>query len=372
MIRGGFKNMNSDQIIKCILSVLLKMEKSLVDKLDRGGYQGTAQILDDRITVLENPDVVLKYSDDSTETLTGLNLSLLEDAYEWRINGIVTDNAAAYNTTLVEASDGFYKFALLQGNVNGTYSIKYSEETAEIGSIPVADDGNIALRAYLIFGDTVDSSTIIDTSIIYLPNPGDVDYLPINTTASVFNIGFANSITGFTIDPSKIYPGKDFYFRSTDHDTILKNEASSVNNVVFYDILGDRLLPSGTNLHFKYFPDNSQGYLGYLTYVGYDISGKIDSLEKGADNGVATLDSNGKIPASQLPVLPYIPDPEQLDFKMNGVDNFINIGTTKVVVSVYLETQLQEKIWWSQTGSLLTFSFIDIQPLNTLIQIIVK
>lgn len=226
MIKGGFKNMNSDQIIKCILSVLLKIEKSLENKLDRGGYQGTGKILDDRITALENPDTVLKYSDNTTETLLGLNLSLLADAYEWRINQIVTDNASAYNTTLTSASDGFYKFALLQGNVNGTYSIKYSAETAGIGSIPAADINNIALRAYLIFGNIVDN--------------------PIST------------------------------------------------------------------------------------------------------------------------------GPEQLDFKMDGINNFINIGTTREVVSVYLETQIQEKIWWSQSGNIVNFSFTNIQPLDTLITIIIK
>ena len=45
MIPGGFKNMNADKIIQCILVVMLKLEKAVnstieavQDKLDRGGY----------------------------------------------------------------------------------------------------------------------------------------------------------------------------------------------------------------------------------------------------------------------------------------------------------------------------------------------
>lgn len=49
MIPGGFKNMNADQIIQCILVAMLKLEKitnnDLKNKLDRGGYTGTAQTL---------------------------------------------------------------------------------------------------------------------------------------------------------------------------------------------------------------------------------------------------------------------------------------------------------------------------------------
>ena len=33
-----------------------------------------------------------------------------------------------------------------------------------------------------------------------------------------------------------------------------------------------------------------------------DIAGKINSMEKGAMNGVASLDANAKVPSSQLPI----------------------------------------------------------------------
>ena len=38
-----------------------------------------------------------------------------------------------------------------------------------------------------------------------------------------------------------------------------------------------------------------------FTAVGLAVKGKISTSEKGANNGVATLDSNGKVPSTQLP-----------------------------------------------------------------------
>lgn len=49
--------------------------------------------------------------------------------------------------------------------------------------------------------------------------------------------------------------------------------------------------------------------------------------------------------------------PEQLDFEANGIDNFIDIGTVKKVKSFYYSSVLQIKDDWSQTGSIITFTF---------------
>ena len=49
---------------------------------------------------------------------------------------------------------------------------------------------------------------------------------------------------------------------------------------------------------------------------------------------------------------------EQLDFEANGIDNFIDIGTTEKVKSFFYNSVLQEKIFWSQLGSIITFTFV--------------
>lgn len=48
----------------------------------------------------------------------------------------------------------------------------------------------------------------------------------------------------------------------------------------------------------------------------------------------------------------------QLDFEANGTDNFIDIGTTALVKSFFYGSVLQIKDDWTQTGSVVTFTFI--------------
>jgi len=49
---------------------------------------------------------------------------------------------------------------------------------------------------------------------------------------------------------------------------------------------------------------------------------------------------------------------EQLEFEANGIDDFIDIGTTDKIKSFFYSSVLQEKSYWSQFGSIITFTFI--------------
>lgn len=82
--------------------------------------------------------------------------------------------------------------------------------------------------------------------------------------------------------------------------------------------------------------------------IDSDLNDKIDTSEKGANNGVAELDANGKVPSSQLPS--YVDDVEDyaslsnfpatgesgkiyialdtnITYRWNGVDNYVAIGS---------------------------------------------
>lgn len=52
--------------------------------------------------------------------------------------------------------------------------------------------------------------------------------------------------------------------------------------------------------------------------------------------------------------------PAQLDLEANGIDNYIDIGTTLRAKSFFYESVLQEKKYWSQTGSVITFTFTPV------------
>lgn len=66
-------------------------------------------------------------------------------------------------------------------------------------------------------------------------------------------------------------------------------------------------------------------------------------------------DSSISVDGSSVPGLS-----EQLDLEANGIDNFIDIGTTQRVKSFYYANVLQEKIYWSQTGSIINFTFTPV------------
>jgi hypothetical protein len=48
----------------------------------------------------------------------------------------------------------------------------------------------------------------------------------------------------------------------------------------------------------------------------------------------------------------------QLEFSANGTDNFVNIGTAERVKSFFYNSVLQQKATFSQTGNIVTFTFI--------------
>lgn len=72
--------------------------------------------------------------------------------------------------------------------------------------------------------------------------------------------------------------------------------------------------------------------------VGNAVKGKISASEKGANNGIATLDSNGKVPAVQLPS--FVDD--VLEYASLG--NFPTIGATGII---YIAIDTNRQYRWS-------------------------
>lgn len=77
-----------------------------------------------------------------------------------------------------------------------------------------------------------------------------------------------------------------------------------------------------------------------FTAVGTAIKGKISNTEKGAPNGVATLDGTGKIPSAQLPS--YVDDVVEY----NNLSDFPAVGTSGVL---YIDISTNKQYRWSGT-----------------------
>lgn len=94
--------------------------------------------------------------------------------------------------------------------------------------------------------------------------------------------------------------------------------------------------------------------------VVYDaISNLLEIISNLNSNGIG---NSSNVPGTKLTdALNYLLSaaglPEQLDFEANGVDDFIDIGTNQRVKSFFYGSVLQEKKYWSQAGSIITFTF---------------
>ena len=75
-----------------------------------------------------------------------------------------------------------------------------------------------------------------------------------------------------------------------------------------------------------------------FTAVGLAVKGKISASEKGANNGVATLDSNGKVPSTQLPS--FVDD--VLEYATLG--NFPATGASGII---YIAIDTNRQYRWS-------------------------
>ena len=329
MIPGGFKNMNADKIIQCILVVMLKLEKAVnstieavQDKLDRGGYTGTAQDLDDEIQNLKNPDAVLK---SVTPTITGLNISAPADSYAWRINQVVFGNTPVLAETLTPASDGFYRKDALLGTNTNTYLIIEGVEGDESVTPPtVFPLGTILLGVIDIFGNTVGGFSINDTSRTYVyGNGGATDYVEVTKLGTTLEIVNATSLTGFTIPAKNIQYGKDYYLRNSTGGVLTLKSATGTNGIRFYFPQGDLVVPVNNNVHLKYLINGEFGGLGYFTLVGIDYKNKADKtyVNEALDTKVDKVDGKSLISDDEITRLSTVTNQD-----ISGKEDIINKG----------------------------------------------
>lgn len=128
--------------------------ESIGQKVDRGGYDGTAQELDDRVAAIENPDRVLKFGNIS---LDGLDMSIEANAFAWVLNKLSFLTPGAYAKTITAATDGMFRNDILVGTDSGSYEIIKGDEaaTGEAITEKAAPEGTIKVGFVLLFGNTV-------------------------------------------------------------------------------------------------------------------------------------------------------------------------------------------------------------------------
>ncbi|TPG41966.1 hypothetical protein [Flavobacterium pectinovorum] len=171
-----------------------------VEKLDKGGFTGTAKNIDDRLSAIENPDRVLKFG---TITLTGLNITIPANAFVWVLNKISYLSSDAYSETISAATTGMYRNDIVVGNNLGTYQIIQGLEgtTGTAAAEPSVPIGTIKLGFISVFGAIITDSgsapsiekvTIVDNDRLFIEDSESsfskkaIKFLNIKTTLTPF------------------------------------------------------------------------------------------------------------------------------------------------------------------------------------------
>ncbi|MWB96770.1 hypothetical protein GON26_20605 [Flavobacterium sp. GA093] len=155
--------------------------ESIGEKLDKGGYAGTAKDIDERIAAIENPDRVLKFG---TINIAGLAITIEANAFAWVLNKAAYLTPDAFTETIPAATAGMYRNDILIGNQFGQYSIIEGIEAAngEAAAEPAVPSGTIKLGFISVFGTaiagsgstpSIEKTTMVDADRIVIDDSAD-------------------------------------------------------------------------------------------------------------------------------------------------------------------------------------------------------
>lgn len=176
-------------------------------KLDRDGYDGTAQQLKDEIDAMALPNAITKAG---IAVLTGLTLSIEALEFEGRINAAFCTNEARFEATITLAPAGFKRIDIfILTSYNAIVKIS-GEETEDVLIKRLPPPGTLEV-AYIVVNDThIDEPVIPEEG-----EPAIIDRSP-STTFKFVQKGYGNTnlkideigdvFSGFKNDGTERYP----------------------------------------------------------------------------------------------------------------------------------------------------------------------
>lgn len=312
MIIGGFKNMNADKIIQCILAAMLKLEKTvdsdLNDKLNHGGYQGNAQDLSDSIESIYQPDTVIRYT---APTRVGNTFTFPSGGYDVLFSKQFHTNVSELETTIAAATDGFKRIDLIYYKADDTIAKIQGTESTTVAVRPEVPAGCIELCLINVFGATIEVPEVNGAYVqkseranVVLTGSGVINQL--NLVDEKATIVFKGSITQLnTISYASVpYNGKRITLFNAQATPVTIGHSVSGYGVDFVFSDGqDYVLKPNETIEFSF--DITYAPYAHHMLIGavLDISGKEDESNKGASNGYAPLDEFTKLAAQYLNIV---------------------------------------------------------------------
>jgi len=130
------------------------------DKLDKGGYVGTAQTLKDDIDAIVLPDDILVHG---AAPVTNGTVNIAANAFEWRLSQIVYNNSA-YSNLINPAANGSSRIDLFCLNNLGTLEKVVGDELIGIAPEPAPNPGTLGAFFVAVNGAVIGAPSPIMTS----------------------------------------------------------------------------------------------------------------------------------------------------------------------------------------------------------------
>jgi len=197
------------------ISTIVNLQNSLDNKLDEGGYVGTAQTLADAIDAIFVPDQLISGVPPTRSVNTFTYPAL---GYTALISKTLRTNPSSFVTTISAASTTNHKRVdLIYFKPDNTLAKLVGTEDLIIAPRPDVPAGSVGVSFINVFGNVIDTPTPI-TDEISVQNSLGVEQFKITDYFRVRGASFSSSLKQISIDPT--VPFTAFVDRVNGNDSI--------------------------------------------------------------------------------------------------------------------------------------------------------
>jgi hypothetical protein len=270
------------------------------DKLDRGGYIGSAKDLDDKISLVAFPDDFIVVGEIAK---TGSTISIEPLTFQWRIDQVIFENENPFSTVIAPATEGHNRIDIIVATNFGAFIKIEGIESVDSAQEPPTPDNTLRVTFIAVFGSEITAPPlpIIGDNFVQKLEFWNTDVTLIGNAYVSFVIPISGiRYTGAVTEQSgvylfsgyKAYPGKKFTIRNFQNIDLLLRHLGSVpdpggiNTKFFFPNGLDFVLKPGEIIEFSLnMTEKRFEYIGKLTdfqnyYTKPEIDSKISSVYK--------------------------------------------------------------------------------------------
>lgn len=316
------------------------------NKLDKGGYTGTAQDLADSIESVLIPDGIIKTGE---IVITDLTASIAAADFQWRLSSIEFLNPPAFSIPIDPATDGFNRTDIIEGDNTGNYHLKKGTENVLAAPEPEATDGRIRLAAIPVFGATAGMPVVGIIGEAYIPKSEKAS-LQLRQTGIVNFIILQSEQTKILINVAVTQVNS--IYTPVTQTFLYQGRKLTVQNDQLMDVILKHQFVGGANYTFA-FPDNKDLVLKPREIVEFSLRFTTDGHGVYDSIGISTVvpkatDILSGTVKTDVPVAdPVVYVKETIDNLLNGKANyFLDIKPiTGITYNVILTDILNELVY---------------------------